>query len=164
MDPTLDSCCAKDAKQSAAAAEQRRVLRVESAKRGLDFAPHRRFAPAQTLGLAGSGEIAIAASTAVAGSDDAVEQRDDSDDDLAFLDELDAEDDPADLAKLRERRLAELRAGAAQASPATTSLTPQFGRVALVKEDQLLQLVGSSDRVVCLLGLASAGGAFAARA
>jgi hypothetical protein len=163
VDPSLDACCAKDAQQSAAAAERNRVLRVEAAKRGLDFAPHRRFAPAQTLGLAGGGEIAIIA----AGSDSTIDrsgQHDDSDDDLAFLDELDADDDQAELAKLRENRLAQLRADAAKPPPLHASIAPQFGAVALVKEDQLLRLVGSSDRVVCLLGLASVGNneAFAA--
>ena len=168
VDPSLDACCAKDAEQSAAAAERNRVLRVEAAKRGLDFAPHRRFAPARTLGLAGGGEIAITAGAHVAGSDNAMgtyEQQDDSDDDLAFLDELDADDDENELMNLREGRLAQLRADAARAAaPETASLAAQFGRVALVTEGQLLELVASSDRVVCLLGLASAGNleAFAA--
>lgn len=167
VDPSLDSCCAKDAKQNAAAAERNRVLRVETTKRGLDFAPHRRFAPAQTLGLAGTGEITIAANSSTTGPGDdiaASEPHFESDDDLAFLDELDGEDDQAQLAKLREGRIAEMRAVAAKASPESASLTPQFGRVAIVKEDQLLKLAGSSDRVVCLLGLAKVGnlGAFAA--
>jgi hypothetical protein len=139
------------------------VLRAEAAKRGLDFAPHRRFAPAQTLGLAGGGEIAIVG----AGSESTIDrsgQEDDSDDDLAFLDELDADDDEAELAKLREGRLAQLRADATQAPPTNASIAPRFGSVALVKEDQLLRLVASSDRVVCLVGLASVGNneAFAA--
>jgi hypothetical protein len=165
MDPTLDACCAKDARQSAADAERNRVLRVEAAKRGLDFAPHRRFSPARTLGLAGSGEIRINAgggAQATAGSSDDDRDDDDDDDDLAFLDELDAEDDDAaELATLREGRLAELRAsaGTGRAAETRTSLVPQFGSIGLVAEGQLLQLVGSSDRVVCLLGLAAPGNA-----
>lgn len=166
VDPTLDACCQQEQTENATAAERNRILRAEAVKRGLDFAPHRRYAPAQTLGLGGGGGsvamVAAPASASVDGRGGGSEEDDESDEDLAFLDELDAEDGgELELAELRAGRMAELRAsaGAARAAAPSSELRPVFGQVALVEEGRVLQLVGSSDRVVCLLAQAAPGNA-----
>ena len=128
MDPTLDSCCAKDEKEAREVAEIRRVLGGEAEKRGLGFAPHRS---ART-------GVALAASTptpaaqwlprfdgpadATAGGDGGDGNGSDYDSDDRFLDELDDEDE---LAEIREARIAQLKcAGAAAREPPPTRRRP----------------------------------------
>ena len=165
LDPALDSCCAKDAQESAARAERNRVMRAEAAKRNLDFAPQRKFAPAQTLGLradAGAPHSGSAGPVGGSGGDGGGGDGASSDEDLAFLDELDADDDDDDvLVALRNARLSELRSASdartKAAKAAADPCTPLFGQIAPTSESDLLRLVGASDRVVCLLALAAPG-------
>jgi hypothetical protein len=172
-DPTLDACCAREVADEAAQATRLELIRAENEKRGLGFAPHRKYLPAQTLGLArGAGQGAIpprdGRDAADGDYDKDDDEDDDDDDDLAFLDELDAEgSDDDELGRLRDARIAELKQRQSaersarerrQQPGGVDAMFTRFGEVGAVALAQLLRLVRSSDRVVCFLGLAAAGG------
>ena len=103
MDPTLDSCCAREEQLNREHAETKGVLLREADKRGLGFAPHR--SARQGVACLTNADSAVT-SSAVSTSYVSGELSDDSDGLDTFLDELDGDD--AELDTLREARMNQL--------------------------------------------------------
>ena len=152
-DPTLGSCCQKDMLETAARQKRERITRAETNKRGLSFAPHREHGPAHTLGLNPLATMGVPMVCA----QNAAGETGGSDEDLAFLEELDADGDEEELERLRRARFGEIKGSSTKQLAGPLELAG-FGQLTSIDQGALLPLVKRADRVVAVLGLAGHAG------
>jgi hypothetical protein len=148
IDPTLDSCCAKDMKAQLAAANVQKLFDArDPVRRALKarsiVAPVRAHDDTRLCGHAYAAGDAAAAAAAAAAAKSAVSVKDADDDDDSDLDGSDFSDDDEAIAAIREARFAHLKL-----TPKGAQSGDALPPLACVVEAELMKEVAAGDMCV----------------